>query len=60
MTVENRMYRAAGLNPYVAGQPAHQKLADLARTPVRLVAFQIDNQSLNLKRQLIGVTHRAA
>jgi hypothetical protein len=46
--------------PHLAGQPASQPLADLARAPMVFFALEPDNQSLNLGRERIGVMHRPA
>src|SRR5512142_2251828 len=43
---------------HVAIEPAHQQLADLARAPVRLLALERDDLALELRRQLVCVTHR--
>jgi hypothetical protein len=60
VTVENRMDGAFGRNPDVAVKPPHQQLPDLARAPMRLLALEPDNEALDLRWQLIGVTHRPA
>ena len=41
---------ALGRDADVAGQAAHQQLADLARAPVRLLALERDDQALDLAR----------
>jgi hypothetical protein len=33
-------------------------LADFARPPTRLAALQVDDQALDLRRQLVGIAHR--
>src|ERR1700759_285563 len=60
VAVEHRVDRALGGELDVAVQPPHQQLADLAGTPVRLLALQPDNQRLDLLRELIAITHRPA
>jgi hypothetical protein len=52
--------RALGRNADVAVQSADQELADLAGTPMGLVAFGRDDQALDLLRQLVGVANRPA
>jgi hypothetical protein len=47
---------AFGRNPDIAVEPPDQQLANLARTPMRLVGLQADNQGLDLGRQLVSVT----
>src|SRR5256714_13852828 len=50
VAVENRMDRTLGRNPDVAVEPPHQELADLACTPVRLLALEPDDQALGRLR----------
>jgi hypothetical protein len=52
--VEHGMDRALGRNAHIAIQPPDQKLADLAGTPMRLVALEADDRALDLSRQLVG------
>src|SRR4029450_13868035 len=59
MAIEHGMDGADRRHPHVAGHAPEQQLAELARAPVRLVALQADDQSLNLAWQLIGIAHRA-
>jgi hypothetical protein len=40
----------------LSGQPLH----DLGRSPARLLLLQVDNQGLDLKRQLVGMPIRPA
>ena len=49
---------AFGGNPYIAIEPPHQQLADLAGAPVRLLGLEADNQALDLLGELIGIAHR--
>src|SRR5271166_731181 len=58
MTAQDRVHRALGGNAKVAIEPAHQKLADFAGAPMRLVSLERDDQSLDLRRELIGVADR--
>ena len=53
--VEHGVDRALVGNAQVAVQPPDQKLADLARPPMRLVPLEGDDQALNLGPQLVGV-----
>jgi hypothetical protein len=46
-----------GLIKKTAIEPAHQRLADLAGAPVRLLVLQPDNQGLELLRELVGVAY---
>src|SRR3954447_27080920 len=52
VAVENRMDRTLGRNSDIAVEPPNQEFADLACTPVRLLALQPDDQALDLLRQL--------
>src|SRR6516165_9165221 len=56
--VQDRVDRALGRNADVAGQPPHQELADLARSPMRLLLLESDDQAFDLRRQLVGVANR--
>src|ERR1700730_4183345 len=56
VAIEHRMDGAFGGNPDIAVESPNQPLANLARTPMRLVGLQADNQGLDLGRQLVGVT----
>ena len=51
--VEHGMDCALGRNADVAVQSADQELADLAGTPMGLVALGRDDQALDLPRQLV-------
>ena len=55
VAVEHRVDGALGRNPDIAVEPPDQKLANLARTPMRLRGLEADNQGLDLGRQLVGV-----
>jgi hypothetical protein len=46
--VEHGVDRALGRNAQIAVQPPDQKLADLARAPMRLVPLEGNDQALNL------------
>src|ERR1700688_4003658 len=54
VTIENRMDGAFGRNSDVPIEPPDQQFADLARSPMRLLGLQTDDQALDLLRQLIG------
>jgi len=58
VAVEHGMDSALCRDADIAGQLADQHFADLARTPVRLLAPGGDDQLLNRRRQLIGIAHR--
>ena len=58
VAIEHGVDGAAGGNPDVAGQPPHQKFANFARAPVRLLALEANDQGLDLHGQLVGVSHR--
>ncbi len=58
VAIEHRVDGAFGWNPDSAVEPPDQQLADLARTPMRLLGLETDNQALDLGRQLVGVAHR--
>ena len=51
-------YRGVQLTLDVTGQSSDQQLPDLVRTPMRLLAFEIDDQPFHQHRQMIGVAHR--
>src|SRR5438034_8900644 len=51
---------ALGRDPDIAVQAANQELANLARTPMWLLALKSDDQALDLGGQLVGVAHRTA
>src|SRR5258708_12840609 len=51
---------ALGRDPDIAVQSANQELANLASTPMRLLALEGDDQALDLGWQLVGVAHGAA
>src|SRR6516164_111659 len=55
MSIENGMNGALRWHPDVAVQSANQKLTDFARSPMRLVAFGVDNEAFELLRQLVGI-----
>src|SRR5438270_11568743 len=46
-----------GRNPDVPVEPSYQELADLACAPMRLLAFEANDQALDLLGQLVGVAH---
>jgi hypothetical protein len=58
MAIKHGMDGALGGNPDMAWQPPEQELADFARTPIRLVTLEGNDQALDLQRQLVGITHR--
>jgi len=60
MSIEDRMNGALCRHPDIAVQSADQKLANLARSPVRLVALGGDDQAFDLLRQLVGISHGPA
>ena len=57
--VQDGVDSALGGNADVATQSTYQELANLARTPVRLLALERDDLVFDLRRQLVGVPHRA-
>jgi hypothetical protein len=58
MAIEHGMNGALGRHSDVAVKPPDQQLADFARPPMRLVALQVDDQALDLLRQLVGIARR--
>jgi hypothetical protein len=58
VAIEHRVDGAFGRNPDIAVEQADQKLADFARTPMRLLGLEADDQGLDLGRQLIGIADR--
>src|SRR5258708_5082694 len=48
---------APGRDAHIAIQPTDQKITDLAGAPMRLIAFEADDQAFDLSRKLVGVTH---
>src|ERR1700747_3467340 len=57
--IENRVDRALCRAPDIAIQSPNQELADLARAPMWLRSLELDNQGLDLSRQLVGIAYRA-
>src|SRR5215471_6536584 len=57
--IEHRVDGALGRNPNIAIEAPNQELADLARAPMWLRGFELDNQGLDLSRQLVGIAYRA-
>src|SRR5437016_2910650 len=49
---------ALGRDADIAVQSANQELANLASTPMRLLALEGDDQALNPGWRLVGVAHR--
>jgi len=60
VAIEHRMHGALGRQAHVAGKFAKQQFPDFAGAPMRLVALEIDDQPLQLIRQLVGIAHRPA
>src|SRR5271166_3601845 len=60
MAIEHSVDGAFGGNPDIAGQAADQKLANFACAPMRFVAFEVDDQAFDLRRELVGVAHGPA
>ena len=58
MAIEHGVDGALGGNPDMACQPPEQQFADFARTPMRLIALEGNDQALDLLGQLVGITHR--
>src|SRR5260370_15421074 len=58
--MENGMEGAVGRDPDIAVQSANQELANLASSPMRVLALEGDDQALDLGWQLVGVAHGAA
>src|SRR5215510_8203082 len=58
--IEHRVDGALGRNPNIAIEAPNQELADLARAPMWLRGFELDNQGLDLSRQLVGIAYRAS
>jgi hypothetical protein len=52
--VERGMDRTLRRNAHIAIQPPDQKLADLAGTPMRLVALEADDRALDLGRHWLA------
>ena len=55
MSIEHGMNGAAGGNPNLRRKTTQQALPDFAGAPVRLLAFQAEDGTLDLLRQLIAV-----
>src|SRR5215813_5012486 len=60
MAIEHRMNGAFGRHANVAIEPPDQELPDLARAPMWLLGFELDNQGLDLRRQLVGIADRSS
>ena len=58
MAIEHGMDGAPGGNPHIAIQPSDQQLAQLTRSPMRLLLLQTDDQALHLGGELVGIAHR--
>src|SRR5260221_3686099 len=56
VAIEHGVDGAAGRNLHLTGKATQQAFADLARAPVRLFPFEIQDGGLYLLRQLVGVT----
>src|SRR5579862_7305369 len=56
--VQHGVDGALGRDADVAIQTPNEQLADLAGSPMGLVALEADDQALDLLRQLVGVSHR--
>src|SRR5215469_13790647 len=59
MAIEHRVDRALGRDRN-SGEPAKQALADFASTPAGVLALDIQNVVLDLKRKLVGVAIRTS
>jgi hypothetical protein len=59
VAMQDRVDGALGRDAQVPVEPAYQELADLARTPMRLLALEPDDQALDLVRQLVGIANGA-
>ena len=55
MTIEHGVNGAFGRQAQIARQPAQEELSDLTGAPMGLVAFEADDQALDLVGQLVGV-----
>jgi len=58
VAVENRMDGALCRKPDITGEAPKQKLADLTSSPMRLLAFEADDEVFERQRQLVGVANR--
>jgi hypothetical protein len=55
--MQDRVDRALGRDAEVLIQPPNQKFPDFARASMRLLALAGDDELLDLRRQLVGVSH---
>src|SRR6201981_1068094 len=53
------MNSAFGRHSNIAIESPNQRVADLARAPMWPLGFELDNQGLDLSRQLVGIAYRA-
>jgi hypothetical protein len=60
VAVQHGVDGALGRHANVLIEPTHQELADLARTPMRLLPLAGEDQRLDLWGKLVGVSNRAA
>src|SRR5690606_33328003 len=60
MPIKHGMDGAPGGYPDIAGQAAHEQLADLAGAPVRLVLLGPHDHPLDRVRQLVGIANRSS
>ena len=58
VAIEDGVDGALGRQTHMAVEAADEELPDLAGAPVRLVAFEGDDQAFDLGRELIGIAHR--
>src|SRR4029079_10847044 len=58
VSMQHGVNGAFGGDPDITIQSPHQELANLARTPMRLVLFEGDDQALDLRWQLVGIAYR--
>src|SRR5260370_30636872 len=60
MSIEHGVDGAAGRNLNLTGKATQQAFADLARAPVRLLPFEVEDGGLHLLGQLVAVTPGSA
>ncbi len=58
VAVQDGVDRALGGNTDIAVEPTDQEFADFARPTMRLLMLETDDQPLDLRWQLVGITHR--
>lgn len=60
LAIAHGVHGAGGGDARVAGEPAHEELADLAGAPMRFLALAGDDEAFDRVRELVGITDGTA